>query len=519
MRLHTALSGAALAALVLAGCSGSDADGEVAAEEPVEPASDEADEPATLTMANPYGHLGYTLGVEYFVEQVETLSGGDLRIQVINDFGDHQPDGEQQVVDAVATGDVDVAWVGTRVFDTLGVSSFQALHAPFLVDSYAVQAAIIASDVPERMLLGLDDIGVTGLAVLAGGLRVSVGVDGPLLEPDDYAGITFQLYRSDAQANALATLGATPTDVVAGERDAGLASGEIDAHEHSLLSYVQRGNYALAPYLVANKILWPETQALIINPDVLASLTDAQAGWLHDAAADAAGRSAELHDVDEDLTVEACESGARFAEASEAQLAALREAVAPVYDDLTADPLTAELIAEIDSLKQTVDVQPLSIPDGCTGEAPGRAASAVAEGADDPSVLNGTYRLEWTFDELLESMSQWDSEPESGARSNAGVVALTFGNGDFDQVWESGQSQGDSCTGTYAVTGDRVVMVATVDGQWDCGPDTRGVLLVDAAWELTDDQLILSDFVLSDEPDITWWIEFFLGTKPFTRAD
>jgi TRAP-type transport system periplasmic protein len=514
MRLHTALSGAALAALVLAGCSGSDADGEVAAEEPVEPASDEAGEPVTLSMANPYGHLGFTPAVEYFVEQVEALSEGDLRIQVINDFGDHQPDGEQQVVSAVATGDVDVAWVGTRVFDTLGLSSFQALHAPFLVDSYAVQAAIIDSDIPDRMLAGLDDIGVTGLAVLAGGLRVPVGVDGPLLEPDDYAGIAFQFYRSDTQANALATLGATPTDVVAGDRDAGLASGEIDAHEHSLLTYVQRGNYTLAPYLAANTILWPETQALIINPDVLGSLTDVQAGWLYAAAADAAARSAELHDQDTERAVEACEGGARFAEASDAQLTALREAVEPVYAELSADQLTAELIAEIESLKQTVDAEPLSIPDGCTGTAPGREG-AVAEGTDDPGVLNGTYRVEWTVDELVDAVGI--DEPWVG--SNAGVVALTFNDGDYTHVWETGPSAGQHCDGTYAVTGNRVTMVATVDGRWDCGTDSRGALLVDAAWELTSDQLILSDFVLSDEPDITWWNSVFYGDKPLTRID
>lgn len=246
---------------------------------------------------------------------------------------------------------------------------------------------------------------------------------------------------------------------------------------------------------------------------MLASLTDTQGGWLRQAAADAASRSAELNDQDAQLAVEACEQGARFAEASESQLAALREVVEPVYAELSADQLTAELIAEIESLKQTVDAEPLGIPDGCTGEAPGRE-SAVAEGTDDPSVLNGTYRVEWTVDELVEL--GW---PTDGARGNAGVIILTFSDSDFDQVWESGASSGDSCPGTYAISGDRLSMVAVVEGRWDCGPDTRGALLVDAAWELTDDELVLSDFVLPDDFDVTWVQADLLGGKPLTKID
>ena len=46
---------------------------------------------------------------------------------------------------AVAAGQVDLGWSGTRVFDTMGVTSFQALHAPMLIDSYALQHAVIAS--------------------------------------------------------------------------------------------------------------------------------------------------------------------------------------------------------------------------------------------------------------------------------------------------------------------------------------------------------------------------------------
>lgn len=48
-------------------------------------------------------------------------------------------------------------------------------------------------------------------------------------------------------------------------------------------------------------------------------------------------------------------------------------------------------------------------------------------------------------------------------------------------------------------------MVATSElTEWDCGGDSRVLPLVDVAWQLTEDELILSDFVRSAEPDVTW---------------
>ena len=56
-------------------------------------------------------------------------------------------------------GDVAMAWVGARAFDTAGVTSFQALLAPMLIDSQDLQGAVFEAGIPEAMLAGLEDIG------------------------------------------------------------------------------------------------------------------------------------------------------------------------------------------------------------------------------------------------------------------------------------------------------------------------------------------------------------------------
>ena len=94
------------------------------------------------------------------MSRVKERSGGNLRIQVISPWGDYTDDAEQQVVRAVAAGKVDLGWAGARVFDTMGVTSFQALQAPMLIDSYALEQAVAASDMPGQMLQGLDKVGV-----------------------------------------------------------------------------------------------------------------------------------------------------------------------------------------------------------------------------------------------------------------------------------------------------------------------------------------------------------------------
>src|SRR2546425_5695808 len=138
-----ALALAAAVIVVAAGCSG----GGVGANKAGAPGS-----PVVLQMADGYDpSLDLEPAVAYFVRRVRERSNGRLRIRVVDDWAGNTPGFEQQIVRAVAADKADLAWVGTRVFDTLGVSSFQALTAPLLIDNYALERALIDSDIPPAM--------------------------------------------------------------------------------------------------------------------------------------------------------------------------------------------------------------------------------------------------------------------------------------------------------------------------------------------------------------------------------
>src|SRR5262249_20737342 len=148
-----------------------------------------------------------------------------------------QPGFEQRLVRDVAAGRADLGWVGTRAFDTLGVNSFQALTAPMLIDSYPLQRAVIATDMPRQMLTSLAPLHLAGLAVLAAGLRKPIAVKRPLVSPADWRGITFATIRSRGQAEAVRALGATPTDIWSSELNDALTTGKVGGFEKNLLVY------------------------------------------------------------------------------------------------------------------------------------------------------------------------------------------------------------------------------------------------------------------------------------------
>jgi TRAP-type C4-dicarboxylate transport system substrate-binding protein len=397
-------------------------------------------EPVTLRMATVNGGLEFTPQIKYLLDRVTQLSEGNVQIEVVYEVGDFAPDAEQKVVTGVADGEFDLGYVGTQGFEALGAENFVALTAPMLIDSYALEDAVIESGVTDQMLHGLEDIGVTGLGILAGALRKPVTVREPLLAPADWQGITFGTFNSEGQAEAVRALDATPMKVIGDERDRALEEGAIDGFESSILAYRFNGQEQAAPYVAANVNLWPQTLAVVGNPDALADLTDDQRGWLDEATRDAAERSSALVDTDARHLEASCEAGARFALASEANLAALHDAFAPVYVTLQQEPATQSHIDQILEIKESMPSAPSpSIPSDCIGKAPLQATESTGSA---PAYLNGTYR--WV-------LTQEDADEVGDPETNYPHIAtITLEDGHLEGGCFGSQG------GTYAVNGDRI---------------------------------------------------------------
>jgi hypothetical protein len=84
---------------------------------------------------NAYQQNAYLPAVFLFIDKVGQLFAGNLKVEMA--YGSQEtlvfslaPDGEQQVVEAVAAGDFDLAWAGTRVFDTSGAHPIRRAARP-----------------------------------------------------------------------------------------------------------------------------------------------------------------------------------------------------------------------------------------------------------------------------------------------------------------------------------------------------------------------------------------------------
>jgi TRAP-type transport system periplasmic protein len=304
--------------------------------------------------------------VNYFVHRLEQLSGGTIRIAVTNQWGSYTPDSEAQVIRAVASGRFELGWVGSRVFDTVGDRSFDALSAPMLIDNYQLEQAVVAGSMPSRMLTGLKRTGVAGLGVFGAALRYPISVRRALLAPSEWQGVEFGTYRSEVQEETIRALGAEPVAAFATYRTIDVASGKIQAFELDLPRYLRTGGVPLARYVTVNVPLWPEFDVLFANPARLESLSGQQRTWIGEAAADATSRSVGLAQPSADVIKQACKQGARFRYASRADLAGLRRAFTVVYRQLARDPRTATFLKQIESLKSaTPSGPPAALPRGC----------------------------------------------------------------------------------------------------------------------------------------------------------
>ena len=90
--------------------------------------------------------------MEEFARQVEQLSGGDLTIEPVWEAG-RLPGGgsthrgaDEVVAGMVQSGELDMGMIPVRAWDTLGVSSLQALSAPFLVTSSELTESVTGDE-------------------------------------------------------------------------------------------------------------------------------------------------------------------------------------------------------------------------------------------------------------------------------------------------------------------------------------------------------------------------------------
>jgi TRAP-type transport system periplasmic protein len=302
----------------------------------------------------------------FFANQVARLSHGTLQISMLSGLHGDKPNNEQLVVDDLEHGKLDLAWDATRVWDKRGVTSFQGLQAPFLIDNLPLFKRVVTSPIAAEVASGTRKLGVLGLGLTAVNLRRPLGAKKPFLSLADFQGAKINVIASSLSEQAMQALGATPLELGGGLHD-GLRTGQVDAAETAIDVVFENGFADVAKYITSNVVFFPKPASIDVNEAAFAKLTPAQRSVLRRAASATAAYSIDRLTAQQGADAAAiCKQGIRFATATPAALAALFAAEQPVYNQLAQDPLTAHVLSEIEALKQQTPAgQPVSLPPGC----------------------------------------------------------------------------------------------------------------------------------------------------------
>ena len=425
--------------------------------------------------------------LEDFADRVRQLSDGTLRIEPVwTANGADLPAWDQRIARKVVAGELDLALVPTRAWDTEGVDSLRALSAPLLLTSQPLIRDVVSGDLVSDLMSGLPAVGVTGLALLPEGLRHVFSFGPPVVSPAGLAGARLRTPRSDTGYAVFRAWGAVPQDLVGADFEDAVADGRVAAADSSFARAATLPSPATT--VAANVTPSATVHALVVRTSVLDGLTERQAEILGRAATAVRDELLASPPDEAALARAFCAAGGRVVNASPSDLLALETAAQPVHDVLAREPATQGLLASIRQRKAALPPPP-DVP--ACAPAPAAAPRRLPPGApaDTRGLFpEGVYRMSVTVDGLIAQ----GARPED-AETTGGAWTLTFAGGKvtIDDVSErTGRSTTE--TGSYCVTGSRVTVARFQVGE--CAPPA----LFDAAWELTGRELRFTDVVTAD---------------------
>lgn len=405
-----------------------------------------------------------------WIKAVGRLSHGTVAVRFREDWRPGDPDYERHTLADVRSGRVDIAEMGARVYDLEGVDAFRPLLAPFAVDSYALEQRVLESPVAADMLRAVARAGVVPLGLLPGAMRRPLGVGRRLVAPGDYPGARIGIRPSRLERETFRALGAIPVAYVPGEslgRLAGLEADVESAGEARTQEHVSS--------LTANVALWPRVMTLVMNRQAYDRLARSQQRALAGAWRASLGATlAYERQFERDALASFCIRGIPVLTATPAQLEQLRNAVAPVTEQVATDPATRDAAAGILALRRsTPPEQPLT----CAGVDPLALAGPAPAGATP----EGVWRKSLAFAELRAGGA---ADTDELNVENTGTFTLSLRHGRFHLDVRGPEPFTDD--GRYTVGGDRLVIVSTSGDvfvfRWSRYRDTLTLAQATTSW-------------------------------------
>jgi len=296
------------------------------------------------TQQHPYGQA-----IDYFAAQVSRLSGGSLKIVPRPSY----PAAEPTLLNDVRTGTIPMATMSTAVFDSAGITAFQALQAPFLVNGYPLEKQIIAGrlgrSISARATQQAGNLYV--LAIHEGGIRFPLGSTKSFTSVNAFKGAKIRSVQSKVLFTGLQALGASPDPLPLPEVYLALKNGTVDGMEANIGLIATNKYFEVAKNVTANLPLWPFPTALSINRAFYNSLSRSEQTALRTAANLVPAYSIGIVSKKSTLPQDLVNCGVKFKYARNSEVLKLQALGRKAYSTLARDATTRQFLTAIQKIK------------------------------------------------------------------------------------------------------------------------------------------------------------------------
>lgn len=239
-RVLAAIMSVVMVSSVLAGCgsSGSDASQSTTASASGNKVELKLSHPSATT------HV-YHLASEMFKEKIEEATNGEVTITI---FPANQLGSQEEVTEAAQLGTIDLVVTSDDKLVNL-VPEFGALGMPFLFEDTDQVYNLMNGEVGDYLSKQLESKNLMVISWFENGFRHITNNRGPIVKPEDLAGLKIRTSSTQPNMAAFNGYGASATNVSFSELYSALQLNTVDAQENPLANILDKKFYEVQKYL------------------------------------------------------------------------------------------------------------------------------------------------------------------------------------------------------------------------------------------------------------------------------
>ncbi|MGA7324970.1 MAG: TRAP transporter substrate-binding protein [Rhodomicrobium sp.] len=184
-------------------------------------------------------------GALRFKELAEKYTKGRVKIEV---YPNSQLYKDNEEVDALQLGSVQILAPSLSKFGPLGVRQFEVFDLPYILPDKAVLRRIVNGPLGKQLFQKLEPKGIRGLAYWDNGFKV-ITANKPLRRPEDYLGLKLRIQSSKVLEAQMRALGAIPQIMAYSEVYQALQTHVIDGCETGVTNVYTQKMYEVQKYV------------------------------------------------------------------------------------------------------------------------------------------------------------------------------------------------------------------------------------------------------------------------------